>query len=131
MKTNRNIKPFHNGKDRRTGRSSGTRRTQKAPATANNPQAEQVRLAWVAAKLKERAEKNARRKDESCCMTEAAKKATNLVLLKKLQATVCDRVWNNELSRWEGVMPRRFVRENAVHMGHFREFARENGYRSR
>tara|TARA_B100001142_G_scaffold114591_1_gene116752 strand:+ start:2501 stop:2896 length:396 start_codon:yes stop_codon:yes gene_type:complete len=131
MKTNRNIKPFHNGKNRRTGRSTGARRTQKAAATANNPQAEEIRQAWVAAKMKAREEKEARRKDGPCCSTEVAKKATNLRLLKKLQATVCDRVWNNELSRWEGIMPRRFVRENAVHMGHFRDFARKHGYRSR
>ena len=81
--------------------------------------------------MKAREEKEARRKDGPCCSTEADKKATNLRLLKKLQATVCDRVWNNELSRWEGIMPRRFVRENAVHMSHFRDFARKHGYRSR
>tara|TARA_Y100000766_G_C18916114_1_gene611517 strand:- start:1323 stop:1718 length:396 start_codon:yes stop_codon:yes gene_type:complete len=131
MKTNRNIKPLHNGKNRRTGRPSGARRTQKAAATANNPQAEEIRLAWVAAKTKAREEKESRRKDGPCCSTDSAKQATNLFLLKKLQATVCDRVWNNELGRWEGIMPRRFVRENAAHMSHFRDFARKQGYRSR
>ncbi len=131
MKTNRNIKPFHNGKDRRTGRSTGARRTQKASATANNPRAEEIRLEWVAEKLKARAEKDALRKDGPCCSSEAAKRTTNLLLLKKLQATVCDRVWNNQLSRWEGIMPRAFVRENAMHMAHFRDFAREHGYRNR
>ena len=131
MKTNRNIKPFHNGKNRRTGRPTGVRRTQKAAATANNPQAEEIRQAWVAAKMKARAEKEARRKDGPCCSTEAAKKATHLRLLKTLHATVCDRVWNSALSRWEGIMPRRFGRENAVPMSHFRDFARKHGYRSR
>ena len=131
MKTNRNIKPFHNGKDRRTGRQAGGRRTHKGPATANNPQAEEVRLAWVAAKLKQRAERDGRRHDGPCCSSDIARTATNKRLLKVLQATVCDRVWNNELGRWEGVIPRSFVRTHAVHMTHFRDFARENGYRNR
>ena len=131
MRTNRNIKPFHNGKDRRTGRPTGARRTGKANPIANNPEAEKVRLAWVAEKLEQRAKQDENRSEGPCCPTEAAKTATNQRLLKILQATVCDRVWNGLLGRWEGVMPHRFVRANAVHMAHFRDFARENGYRSR
>jgi len=131
MKTNRNIKPFHNGKDRRTGRPTGPRRTTKRPVTPINVEAEAVRLAWVAAKLKERTIMAERRDAGVCCPTEVAKKATNQRLLKLLHATVCDRVWNDLLGRWEGVLPRRFVREHAAHMPHFRDFARENGYRSR
>ena len=131
MRTNRNIKPYHNGKDRRTGRPTGARRTVKANPTANNPEAEKVRLAWVAEKLEQRAKKAEQRNDGPCCSTEVAKTATNQRLLKILQATVCDRVWNGILGRWEGVMPRSFVREHAAHMPHFREFARENGYRNR
>ncbi len=131
MRRNRNIKPFHNGKDRRTGRPSGARRTGKANPIANNPEAEKVRLAWVAEKLEQRAAQAENRSEEPCCATEAAKTATNQRLLKLLQATVCDRVWNDLLGRWEGVMPRRFIRANAVHMPHFRDFARENGYRNR
>lgn len=131
MRTNRNIKPFHNGKDRRTGRPTGARRTGKANPIANNPEAEKVRLAWVAEKLEQRAAQAEKRSEGPCCATEAAKTATNQRLLKILQSTVCDRVWNGLLGRWEGVMPRRFIRANAVHMPHFRDFARENGYRNR
>jgi len=133
MKTNRNIKPFHNGKNRRTGRPSDPRRTSNRSATANTPDADAdaVRLAWVAAKLKQRAIKAERSDSGNCCSTEAAKKATNERLLKILHTTLCVRVWNGLLGRWEGVLPRRFVREHAVHMAHFRDFARDNGYRSR
>lgn len=131
MKTNRNIKPFHNGKDRRTGRPTGNRKTGKLPAVANNPRAEEVRLAWVADKLNKRAKQAENRNNEPCCSTEIAKKMTNNRLLKVLQTTVCDRVWNDLLGRWEGVMPRSFLREHAAHMPHFRDFARENGYRNR
>ena len=131
MRTNRNIKPFHNGKDRRTGRPTGARRTGKANPIANNPEAEKVRLAWVAEKLEQRTAQAENRSEGPCCATEAAKNATNQRLLKILQSTVCDRVWNGLLGRWEGVMPRRFIRANAVHMPHFRDFARENGYRNR
>tara|TARA_B100000767_G_scaffold235687_1_gene229077 strand:+ start:1782 stop:2177 length:396 start_codon:yes stop_codon:yes gene_type:complete len=131
MRTNRNIKPFHNGKDRRTGRPSGNRRTGKANLTANNPEAERIRLAWVAEKSERRAKQAEGRSKGPCCSTETAKKATNQRLLKLLQATVCDRVWNDLRGRWEGVMPRSFVSAHAVHMPHFRDFARENGYRNR
>lgn len=134
MRTNRNIKPHHNGKNRRTGRKSNNPRTNKGPATSNNPRAEQARLAWVAEKLLERELKAAAAQANTngpCCSTDAEKQATNLRLLRELQATVCDRVWNENLGRWEGIMPRRFVKKNAQHMPHFRDFAREKGYRSR
>ncbi|MDG1554633.1 MAG: hypothetical protein P8R00_00135 [Candidatus Poseidoniaceae archaeon] len=135
MRTNRNIKPHHNGKNRRTGRKSTARRVNKGPATANSERAEEIRLAWVAAKLLEREQKAAAAADAHakgpCCANEAAKNATNLRLLRELQSIVCNRVWNETFGRWDGVMPRAFVNKNAAHMPHFREFARENGYRSR
>ncbi|MBL6885302.1 MAG: hypothetical protein ISR21_06370 [Candidatus Poseidoniaceae archaeon] len=134
MRTNRKIKPHHNGKNRRTGRKSTARRNNKGPATANSDRAEEIRLAWVAAKLLEREQKSAAAAALAkgpCCANEAAKNATNLRLLRELQSTVCNRVWNETFGRWDGVMPRAFVNKNAAHMPHFREFARENGYRSR
>ena len=135
MKKNRNIKPHHNGKNRRTGRKSTARRVNKGPATANSERAEEIRLAWVAAKLLEREQKAAAaaaaHAKGPCCADDAAKNATNLRLLRELQSIVCNRVWNETFGRWEGVMPRAFVSKNAAHMPHFREFARENGYRSR
>jgi hypothetical protein len=82
MRTNRNIKPFHNGKDRRTGRPTGARRTAKANPTANNPDAEEVRLAWVAEKLEQRAKQAEGRSEGPCCSTETAKTAMNQRLLK-------------------------------------------------
>ena len=130
MRTNRNINPHHNGKNRRTGnRKNGRSTTKKGPATANNPRAEEIRLEWVAAKLEERNKKAEARNVGPCCPNDAAKMATNLRVLASLQGTVCDRVWNELLGRWEGVAPRSFVRKNAVHMAHFRDFARKNGYR--
>ncbi|MBT3441754.1 MAG: hypothetical protein HN439_06535 [Euryarchaeota archaeon] len=134
MKTNRNIKSHHNGKNRRTGRKSTARRVNKGPATANSERAEEIRLAWVAAKLLEREQKAAAAAAHAkgpCCADDAAKNATNLRLLRELQSIVCNRVWNETFGRWDGVMPRAFVSKNAAHMPHFREFARENGYRSR
>lgn len=135
MRTNRKIKPHHNGKNRRTGRKSTARRNNKGPATANSDRAEEIRLAWVAAKLLEREQKSAAvaaaLAKGPCCANEAAKNATNLRLLRELQSTVCNRVWNETFGRWDGVMPRAFVNKNGAHMPHFREFARENGYRSR
>jgi hypothetical protein len=132
MKTNRNIKSHHNGKNRHTGRKSTARRVNKGPATANSERAEEIRLAWVAAKLLEREQKAAAAHAKGpCCADDAAKNATNLRLLRELQSIVCNRVWNETFGRWDGVMPRAFVSKNAAHMPHFREFARENGYRSR
>ena len=135
MKTNRNIKSHHNGKNRHTGRKSTARRVNKGPATATCERAEEIRLAWVAAKLLEREQKSAAaaaaHAKGPCCADDAAKNATNLRLLRELQSIVCNRVWNETFGRWDGVMPRAFVSKNAAHMPHFREFARENGYRSR
>ena len=135
MKTNMNIKSHHNGKNRHTGRKSTARRVNKGPATANSERAEEIRLAWVAAKLLEREQKAAAaaaaHAKGPCCADDADKNATNLRLLRELQSIVCNRVWNETFGRWDGVMPRAFVSKNAAHMPHFREFARENGYRSR
>lgn len=134
MKRNRHIKPYHNGKNRRTGRKSSARRNNKGPAKANSEHAEKIRIKWIAAKQEEQQRKASEKAESAagpCCASEAALNATNLRLLRELQSTVCDRVWNDLLGRWEGVIPRAFVRKNAVHMHHFREFARENGYRNR
>lgn len=130
MRTNRNINPHHNGKNRRTGnRKGGRSTTKKGPAKGNSERAESIRTKWVAAKLEERKKKEEARSVGPCCPSDAAKMATNHRLLASLQSTVCDRVWNELLGRWEGIVPRSFVRKNAVHMVHFREFARKNGYR--
>lgn len=133
MRTNRHTKAHHNGKNRRTGRKSSERRNNKAPAKANSEHAESVRMQWVAAKRLEQERKVAEKAkdDVPCCANEAAQKVTNLRLLRELQSTVCDRVWNELRGRWEGVLPRAFVRKNAKHMPHFLDFARENGYRNR
>ncbi|MBT60519.1 MAG: hypothetical protein CMA63_03065 [Euryarchaeota archaeon] len=128
MKTNRYLKP-HNGKSRRHRRPLANKnRAAKAPRS-NSDRAEMIRQAWVAEKIEQRKKAKAMKADGPCCASQKAVQETNQKLLAELQSTVCNRVWNNELGCWQGIIPRRFIQKNLRHMPHFVEFAGENGYR--
>lgn len=126
MTTKRYLKP-HNGKSRRNRRPLGNKVSRTV--RSNSDRAEKIRQDWVDKKIEEREKAKAAKTDGPCCPDSIAIAQTNVRLLGELQSTVCDRIWNDELGCWQGIMPRRFIKKNLRHMPHFIEFARTKGYR--